>query len=83
MKILAVSGRVEKYVKSRGLIKKFDKQVRLLEQNPRHPSLNVEVLEPRSHGIYSFRVDRKYRALFIFREDKQVIEILAVTAHYQ
>jgi len=63
MKILRVNERVEKYIRSRGLVKKFDKQIRLLKENPRYPSLNVELLEPRIHGIYSFRVDKKYRAL--------------------
>lgn len=83
MKILGVNRRVEKYIRRRGLTKKFSKQLRLLKQNPRHPGLNVELLEPRNHGIYSFRVDKKYRALFVYRDDKRVIEILVVTAHYQ
>ena len=40
-----------------------------------------ELLEPKHRLIYSFRIDRKYRALFIgLTEDK--IEIIAVTKHY-
>ena len=83
MKILKVDSGIEEYLRKRGLVKKFKKQSRFLEQNPRHPGLRVELLEPKSQGIYSFRVDRKYRVLFIFREDRQAIEILTVTDHYQ
>ncbi len=83
MKILKVDSGVEKYLRKRGLVKKFEKQVGFLERNPRYPGLRMELLEPKSQGIYSFRVDRKYRALFVFRKGRQVIEILAVTDHYQ
>jgi hypothetical protein len=30
-----------------------------------HSSLNTELLEPKHRLIYSFRIDKKYRALFI------------------
>jgi len=71
------------YLKKRGLLKKFEKQLKILGINPRYPSLNVELLQPKDRGIYSFRVDRKYRALFVYRDDLETIEILAVTDHYQ
>lgn len=83
MKILPLSSRNEDYVKRRNLSKKFAKQILLLAENPSHPSLHVELLEPRDRGIYSFRIDRKYRALFIFRDDASAIEIIAVTSHYR
>ncbi len=83
MTISSIDAQVQEYVSRRGLTSKFAKQLGFLESNPRHPSLNVELLEPRNKGIYSFRVDRKYRTLFIFRPDKQAIEILAVTDHYK
>lgn len=56
--------------------------MKLLENNVYHPSLNVELLEPKKMGIYSFRIDRKYRAIFIFREKNEVIEVINVTVHY-
>lgn len=80
--ILPVSTRILAIVRKHSLQKKFEKQLALLAQNPRHPSLHVELLEPKQHGIYSFRIDRKYRALFFFRPDQHGIEILAVTVHY-
>jgi len=61
---------------------KFEKQIKLLTENPKHPSLNLELLEPKKYGIYSFRIDRKFRALLIFRQDKNILEILNITVHY-
>jgi len=56
---------IREYIKKHGLIKKWHKAKSLFENNPSHPSLNTELLEPRHRGIYSFRIDIKYRALFI------------------
>ena len=70
--------RIDKY----GLRKKFSKQSFFLKRNPFHPSLHLELLEPKNYGIYSFRIDRKFRAIFIIRNDQQVIEILNITSHY-
>jgi len=78
MNILPIDKDVLKYLKKRGLTKKFEKQLKFLKVNIRYPSLNVELLEPKKHGVYSFRVDRKYRALFIFRK-KNLIEILGLS----
>lgn len=82
MDILVLPKKVKEKIKKHNLEKKFDKQVELLKVDPKHPSLNVELLEPKECGIYSFRIDKKYRGLFIFRSDKQVIEILTITVHY-
>ena len=82
MKILPLHPEIEEYLKERKLESKFAKQKKLFEENPFHPSLKTELLEPRKIRIWSFRVDRKYRAIFIFRE-KDVVEILDVNDHYQ
>lgn len=53
-------------VKSLHLEKQFEKQKRLfLEQGPSYPSLNFELLEPKELHIYSFRVNKQYRAKII------------------
>ncbi len=73
---------IKKYLKGHGLSKKWEKARKLFENNPSHPSLNTELLEPKHRLIYSFRIDKRYRALFIcLPEDK--IEIIAVTKHYR
>lgn len=82
MKILPIHPRIENYFKARRLTKKFEKQKKLFEENPFHPSLNTELLEPRKMRIWGFRIDRKYRAIFIFRE-KDAIEIIDVNNHYR
>lgn len=82
MKILPLHKEIAVYLKKRRLEKKFKKQKFLFGQNPFHPGLGTELLEPPQFKIWSFRIDRKYRAIFIFR-DKNTIEILDVNNHYQ
>ena len=83
MKVLPISEEIATYLKEHQLTRKFAKQVRLLEQNPQHRSLNLELLEPKDYGVYSFRIDKKYRAILMFWADKKVIEIIKITTHYQ
>jgi plasmid maintenance system killer protein len=69
------------YLKKYQLVKKFTKAKALFEQGNAHPSLNVEVLEPKHLKIYSFRLDLKYRALFIVVDGEA--EVFAITNHYK
>jgi Txe/YoeB family toxin of Txe-Axe toxin-antitoxin module len=69
------------YLKSRGLLNKWQKAVLLFNANIKHPSLNVELLEPKWRGVYSFRIDKKYRALFFF--DGKQAEVFQITNHYK
>lgn len=55
----------------RGLTRKLQKQIRLFTSNSHHPSLHTEILEPKSLRIYSFRIDLKYRAIFIITPNNQ------------
>lgn len=82
MKILPLRLDLERYLDRHQLRKKWNKQFRLFEQSWRHPSLHTELLEPRDLQIYSFRLDRKYRAIFVFVDDGTV-EIIDLTSHYQ
>lgn len=82
MKILPLHSEIENYLKKRNLKKKFEKQKKLFEQNPFHPGLETELLEPKKMRIWSFRVNHKYRAIFIFRK-KDIIEVIDVNNHYQ
>lgn len=72
---------LNKYLRRFNLEKKFTKQVKLFESNYRHPSLHTELLEPKDKRIYSFRIDQKYRALFIYAKGK--VEIIKITSHYK
>lgn len=82
MKIIALHPEIKEYLKKRKIEKKFEKQKQLFEENPFYPGLNTELMEPRKMRIWSFRVNRKYRAIFIFQE-KGTIEIIDVNNHYQ
>ena len=81
MQIAPLNDRVRGQLAKYHLVTKFEKQKQLFESNPSHPSLNTEKLEPKSVGLYSFRIDRKYRAIFRIRGG--VAEIIMVTKHYE
>ena len=82
MKIRDLRDDLGSYLKKHNLIKKYEKAKRLFEADPFYPSLNTELLEPKDRLIYSFRLDKKYRALFIYIGENE-IEIIAFTNHYK
>ena len=73
-----IQSKIQKY----SLQKKFEKQIKLLAKSPLHPSLNAALLSPKEYGIYSFRIDIKFRALYIFHKKLNAIEIINITVHY-
>ena len=81
MKIKPLKSGIKKYLKKHQLEKKFQKAKELFEQDIYHPSLNVELLEPKHLKVYSFRVDKKYRTIFIVVNNDA--EILTITNHYK
>jgi len=82
MVILPLHPEIKKIIEKKGLVKKFEKQVTLFCSDPFYPGLNTEILEPKQMRIWSFRIDKKFRAIFIFRKPNE-IEILDVNNHYQ
>jgi Txe/YoeB family toxin of Txe-Axe toxin-antitoxin module len=70
------------YAKDHNIFFKFKKALKYLAIDIRHPSLNTELLNPKHRGIYSFRVDKKYRGMFFFNK-KGEIEVFALTNHYK
>ncbi len=81
MQIKPLKARLAKFVRSHGLITKLNKQIKLLEENYKHPSLNTEKLEPKELGLYSFRIDRQYRAIFHVLPTGE-IQIIDINNHY-
>lgn len=81
MQASPLSEKVQVEIGSFGLEKKFAKALKLFVLNHRHPSLHTELLEPRHRGIYSFRIDRKFRALFFLTANGA--EIFKITNHYK
>ena len=82
MQVKSIRDDLDKYLKKHNLKKKYKKAKGFFEKDPLHPSLNTELLEPKHRLIYSFRLDRKYRAIFIYIDDN-TIEIIAFTNHYK
>ena len=82
MEVLPLHKEVTEYLRNHQLGRKFSKQIQLVKENIFHPSLNLELLEPRHLHLYSLRIDRKYRAIFIFLQADQ-IEVIEVNNHYQ
>jgi Txe/YoeB family toxin of Txe-Axe toxin-antitoxin module len=80
--IIDLRADIQTYLRTHGLLRKWEKAKALFENDPSHPSLNTELLEPKHRLIYSFRLDNKHRAIFI-RPFGDTIEIIAVTKHYR
>ena len=81
MEILPLHQELVTYLKRRKLEKKFAKQALLFQNDPFHPGLNFELLEPKHLRLYSFRVDRKYRTILIFLQPNKA-EIIDINNHY-
>lgn len=81
MRVKQLNKTLQRYIEKKNLVKKFEKQTRFLIENPSYSSLNLELLEPKSAGLYSFRIDKKYRAIFIFTKPDE-IEIIDINPHY-
>ena len=71
-----------RYLQKHNIIKQYLKQTKIFEENPHHPSLNTEILEPKLLKIYSFRISRKYRAIFIILRNNEA-EIVDINLHYR
>ena len=82
MKIKPLREDLVDYLKKHNLEKKYQKAKILFENDPFYPSLNTELLEPKGRLIYSFRLDKKYRVIFIYVKTN-LIEVIAITNHYK
>jgi len=81
MEIKIATPKVTRYIILHRLESKWKKSKILFEKNPRYPSLHTELLEPKDEMIFSFRLDKKYRALFMVKNS--VAFVFRVTNHYR
>lgn len=81
MKLKPLREDLIEYLVLHKLKKKWQKTSALFEANIKHPSLETELLEPRWRGIYSFRIDKKYQALFFMTNG--MVEVFKITNHYK
>ena len=82
MKLAPLRKDLLEYIVKHNLEIKWEKASSLFEKNIRHTSLKTELLEPHWRGIYSFRIDQKYRALY-FIHKRGIVEVLSITNHYK
>jgi plasmid maintenance system killer protein len=80
MEIKIVTPKIRTFLRARNLGEKWEKARALFEKDIRHPSLHTKLMEPKDEMIYSFRVDKKYRALFVIKNG--VALVFRVTNHY-
>ena len=81
MEIKPLRRDVQESISKYGLVQRWNKVKSLFEADIHHPSLHTELLEPHWRGVYSFRLDRKYRALFFLSEGRA--EVFKITKHYK
>ena len=62
----------------REIQKRFEKAIRLFEENPRHPSLRVKKMEGAA-GIWEARVTQSYR--FTFNWEADVVTLRRIGTH--
>lgn len=53
--------------------KKAERREIIFRENPFHPALKTEKLEPRAREYWSFRIDRNYRVIFRFSDHRRVV----------
>ncbi|OGW74585.1 MAG: hypothetical protein A3J72_05170 [Nitrospirae bacterium RIFCSPHIGHO2_02_FULL_40_19] len=67
-----------------GLPKKIQikaaKKTHLFKENPFHPSLRTEKLNPKGYDVWSFRIDLYYRIVFKFI-DRGLVEFRFIGHH--
>lgn len=80
--VLPLREKLKEKAKKYGVLNKLEKQISFLSINPNHPSLHLKLLEPHEVGLYSFRIDRKFRAIFVLLQEENSIEVIAITVHY-
>jgi hypothetical protein len=82
MKLTPLRRDLREYLQRHQLTKKWEKAQAFFEDNIRYSSLYTELLRPHWRGIYSFRLDRRYRALFLINEDGEA-EVFQITNHHE
>ena len=55
--------------------KKFLRRIKIFFDNPFHPILRTEKLNPPFQNEYSFRIDSDYRVIFAFIKERKILFI--------
>lgn len=71
--LLSIEFREAFFYLDKQIQKRANKQIVIFKNNPFHPSLHTEKLSPKWKGVWSFRVDLKYRVVFEFISENSVL----------
>ena len=60
------------FKKHKSLLSQYEKVMKILENNPKHPSLRLHKLSGKLSGVYSISINISYRILiyFLISDDK-------------
>ena len=61
----------------RPIQKKAVKKIEIFQENPFHPILRTEKINPSQLNLWTFRIDIAYRVLFRFLDSENALFILA------
>ena len=60
----------------------LEKTLELLQENPTHPSLhNKHIQCKKEKNLYSIRVNKQFRVLYIIHKDKNIISVYRLLSH--
>jgi len=62
--------------------RKAERRARLFRENPFHPALKTEKLQPLKREYWSFRIDRSYRIIFRFEGTDKVLFVTCGHHHW-
>lgn len=65
---------------SKVIQRKAERKEKVFRENPFHPSLQTEKLEPKNREVWSFRIDDNYRVIFRFIDGESAL-FLAIGPH--
>lgn len=82
MQVKTLNPKLVNYLTKHNLTNKFNRQLLLFKENPNHTSFNTEKLSPKTAGLYSFRIDRKYRVIFHILQSGKA-QIVDINDYYQ
>lgn len=69
---------IEDYIKSRNLEAQYKKSKNFLS-DWLYTLVNFKIRQPKKYEVYQFRINKKYRAFWIFRDTQKYWRIFVVT----
>jgi len=72
IKAIFEEGHIFSYLESRNLLKQYQKAKRYLILG-HFKQINFKLRQPKEKGIYSFRINKQFRALCVFKKEELIV----------